>query len=57
MGYSNLAIANLLGVSSTTVKTHIRNILGKFEIGSRRELSLLLSNWDFSAWLPPTSRD
>ncbi len=57
MGYSNLAIANLLAVSSTTVKTHNRNILKKFGIGSRIELSLLLSDWDFSAWRPPTSRD
>lgn len=57
MGYSSIAIANQLGVSTDTVKTHTRNILGKFGISSRKELSLLLSTWDFSDWLPPTSRD
>jgi DNA-binding NarL/FixJ family response regulator len=57
MGYSNIAIANQLGVSTDTIKTHTRNILGKFGISSRKELSLTLSNWDFSDWSPPTSRD
>lgn len=55
LGYANIEIANELGVSIDTVKTHIRNILPKFAVGNRKELSLLLSSWDFKDYLPPRS--
>lgn len=44
-GKSNRAIAELLFVSESTVKTHIRNIFSKYDVGSRAELiSTLLKN-------------
>lgn len=55
-GYSNMQIANLLGVSIQTVKSHVSNLLAKFGLDSRMELKLLLKDWDFSEWLPPNHR-
>lgn len=52
LGYANAEIANQLGVSVDTVKTHVRNILPKFGVSNRKELSLLLSGWDFNDYLP-----
>jgi DNA-binding NarL/FixJ family response regulator len=50
LGYTNKQIASQLGVSAETVKTHLHHALTKFNLRSRAELSLLLANWDFSAW-------
>jgi hypothetical protein len=38
-------------VSPETVKTHVRHILRKFNLSSRRELCRLLADWDFAPWL------
>jgi len=48
--YTNRQIAARLVISVETVKTHVRNTLYKFNLHSKRELSLLLIDWDFSAW-------
>jgi len=33
-----------------TVKTHMANVLRKFDLHSKIELRMALSDWDFSAW-------
>lgn len=50
LGYSNQEIADRLVITKGTVKTHITNILRKFQLASRYELRNLLSHWDFSEW-------
>lgn len=50
LGYSNQEIAVRLVITTGTVKTHITNLLRKFQLNSRYELRNLLSHWDFSAW-------
>jgi DNA-binding NarL/FixJ family response regulator len=50
LGYTNRQIAARLVISVETVKSHIRSILYKFDLHSKRELGLLLGDWDFSAW-------
>jgi len=36
-GLSTSQIAERMSISENTVKTHVRNILGKLEVGSRAE--------------------
>lgn len=50
LGYSNAQIGYRLVVSPDTVKTHMRHAMQKFNVSSRRELGMLLREWDFSAW-------
>ena len=50
-GLTGRQIAAKLVVSPETVKTHVRHILRKFNLSSRRELCRLLADWDFSPWL------
>jgi DNA-binding NarL/FixJ family response regulator len=50
LGYTNSEIASRLGVSPTTIKTHIRNILTKFQMHGKAELRLALQEWDFREW-------
>ena len=50
LGMTNRQIANRLGVSLNTIKTHIRNVLAKFEVPNKSKLRQKLSGWDFSAW-------
>jgi len=50
LGYSNQEIAVRLVITTGTVKTHITNLLRKFQLDSRYELRNLLAEWDFSAW-------
>lgn len=50
LDYTNRQIAARLVISVETVKTHVRNILYKFGLHSKRQLSLHLSDWDFSDW-------
>ena len=47
---TNRQIAARLGISPETVKTHVRNLLGKFRLRTRAELRRALAEWDFSAW-------
>jgi DNA-binding NarL/FixJ family response regulator len=50
LDYTNRQIAARLVISPETVKTHVRNLLRKFELGSKVELRQALAEWDFSAW-------
>ncbi|MFL7892012.1 MAG: response regulator transcription factor [Anaerolineales bacterium] len=49
--FTNIEIADRLMISPETVKTHIRNVLAKFNLHSKNELRQNLSEWDFSAWV------
>jgi DNA-binding NarL/FixJ family response regulator len=50
LGCTNRQIAARLYISPETVKTHMRNLLRKYNARSKAELRRLLSDWDFSAW-------
>ena len=50
IGYRNYEIAETLGISHETVKTHLQNIYTKFDIRSRKELRLALKDWRFEEW-------
>lgn len=50
LGCTNRQIAARLYISPETVKTHMRNLLRKFNAHSKAELRRLLSDWDFSDW-------
>ena len=50
LGYTNRQIAAKLGVAESTVKTHIGNVLMKFNMHAKTELSLALHDWDFREW-------
>jgi len=49
---TNRQIAAELGISPSTVKSHVRSILRKFGLKSKADLRRALAGWDFSAWLP-----
>ena len=50
-GLTGRQVAVRLVLSPETIKTHMRHILRKFNISSRRELRRLLADWDLSPWL------
>jgi len=49
LGYTNAEIALKLNISLTTVKTHMREVLRKFNVRGRHQLRYMLRRWDFSA--------
>lgn len=49
-GFTNRQIARQLVISIETVKTHVRNILEKFEAGSKSELRILLLDLGVRWW-------
>lgn len=51
LGYTNEEIAEQMVISANTVKTHMRNVLGKCTVSSKVELQQVLSGWDFREWL------
>jgi DNA-binding CsgD family transcriptional regulator len=51
LNLTNRQIAAHLIISPETVKTHVRNVLFKFDLHSKAELRKLLKDWDFSDWL------
>src|SRR5512139_3689813 len=53
LGYTNAQIASRLVLSQETVKTHVRNVLYKFNLRSKPALRRALAEWDFSAWQDP----
>ena len=50
LNYSTSQIAVRLIISPETVKSHVHNAMFKFNVHSRKDLRLLLSNWDFTSW-------
>lgn len=50
LGYTNDEIAGRLVITPNTVKSHVRNLLQKFDVNGKLELKGLLSHWDFSEW-------
>ena len=50
LGFTNREMAGRLRVSPNTIKTHMRNVLAKFEVSSKAKLRQKLAGWDFSAW-------
>ncbi len=53
LGYTNHEIAHKMVISPNTVKTHLRNVLQKFDVNSKAELQVLLASWDFRTWDKP----
>ena len=51
LNFTNRQMAAYLVISPETVKTHVRNVLSKFNLHSKAELRKLLKDWDFSDWL------
>lgn len=51
LNYTNRQIAARLGISQETVKTHVRNVLTKFNLRSKEELRRDLNDWSFDAWV------
>jgi DNA-binding CsgD family transcriptional regulator len=51
LNLTNVQIAKCLMISPETVKTHMRNVLAKFNLRSKGELRQILGDWDFSAWV------
>ncbi len=50
LNFTNRQIAARLGISPQTVKSHMRNLLHRFNLHSKEELRQALSDWDFSEW-------
>jgi len=55
LGYTNRQMAGRMHISIETIKTHMRNVLGKFDLHGKAELRQALDGWDFSGWVPPQS--
>lgn len=51
LGLTNPQISQDLSISPNTVKTHIKNILSKFNIHSKETLREKLAMLDFSDWV------
>lgn len=49
-GNSSRAIYERLGIANETLRTHVHNILRKFEVSDRKELRQLLRDCNFSSW-------
>jgi DNA-binding CsgD family transcriptional regulator len=50
LNFTNPQIAARLHLSVETIRTHSRNVQIKFNINSKADLRVLLSDWDFSKW-------
>jgi DNA-binding CsgD family transcriptional regulator len=46
----NYEIADILSIGPETVKTHLQNVFTKFDLHNRRDLRVLLKDWDFASW-------
>ena len=51
LNFTNRQIAARLQITPETAKSHVRNVLRKFDLHSKAELRRALADWDFSAWL------
>ena len=50
LDYTNAEIAEKLDIALTTVKTHMREILRKFDVHGRHQLRFMLRRWDFGSF-------
>jgi DNA-binding CsgD family transcriptional regulator len=50
LGQRNYEIADILSIAPETVKSHLQNIFIKFDLRSRRDLRVVLKDWDFASW-------
>jgi DNA-binding CsgD family transcriptional regulator len=50
LNYTNRQIATKLMISPETVKTHVSNILYKFNLRRKADIQNVLADWDFSDW-------
>ena len=50
LGYTNKQIASRLGIMEDTVKTHVKNVLVKFNLHRKTELEKAFRDWNFSKW-------
>jgi DNA-binding CsgD family transcriptional regulator len=50
LGYRSYEIAEMLGISYDTVRTHSKHVYAKFGLG-REDLRIALQDWDFRTWL------
>ena len=50
LNFTNRQMAARLGISPQTVKSHMRNLLHRFNLHSKEELRQALVDWDFSEW-------
>ena len=50
LGYTNREIAEKLVISPDTVKTHLKNILYKFDLHRKDDLRILLIDWDLESY-------
>lgn len=50
-GLTGRQVAAKLFISPETVKTHVRHILRKFNLRSRRDLRKQLAGWELSEWV------
>ena len=50
LGYRSYEIADMLGISYDTVRTHSKHVYAKFGL-NRDELCRALEDWDFQEWL------
>ena len=56
LGFANAEIAEKLDIALETVKTHMKEILRKFNVRGRHQLRYILRKWDFSDFdFPPPS--
>jgi DNA-binding NarL/FixJ family response regulator len=51
LNFTNRQIAARLRITPETAKSHVRNVLRKFDLHSKAELRRALADWDFSTWL------
>ncbi len=51
LNFTNRQIAARLSISPQTVKSHMRNLLHRFNLHSKTELRQALESWDFSEWI------
>jgi DNA-binding CsgD family transcriptional regulator len=50
LGLTNRQIAARLGIGEETAKTHVTNVLRKFNMHGKLEIQTALREWDFSDW-------
>ena len=53
LGYTNAEIAEKLKISFETVKTHVSEILRKFNVRGRHQLRYILRRWNFGGFDHP----